>query len=403
LIPHVLCIGGEDHELRIPFMRALCAEGFRVTAAGTGDSATFERAGLDYHKFYFDRFINPIADWKAVRTIRELLVNVRAELVQSFDTKPNLLVPLAARRVRGVSVIRTINGLGWIYSSRSPLALMLCPIYRTLHRVAARSTAVTIFQNQDDHAFFKQHGMLGDGGGRLIPGSGIDIESFDRAVVAGPSRSELRRSLGLGNAEVVITVSRVTRQKGIRTLMDAAALVHTTRPGVRFLLVGPRQSEGRLAIRQAEIDRHAPYVMAIGRRSDIPALLGAADVFAFPSEYREGVPRALLEAGLAGLPIVTTRMPGCCDVVRDGWNGFLVTPRSPEMLAARIVDLLRDRNRARTMAARTSDLVRQRFNLRITVARYAATYSELADHRGKRRRPSGANGLGTQDLSSGRT
>jgi glycosyltransferase involved in cell wall biosynthesis len=100
---------------------------------------------------------------------------------------------------------------------------------------------------------------------------------------------------------------------------------------------------------------------------------------------------------------VTTSMPGCCDVVRDGWNGFLVAPRSPEMLAARIVDLLRDRKRARTMAARTSDLVRQRFSLRITVARYAATYSELADRRGKRRRPFGAGGLGTQDLSSGRT
>jgi glycosyltransferase involved in cell wall biosynthesis len=403
LSPHVLCIGGEDHELRIPFMRALCTEGFRVTAAGTGDSAPFERAGLDYHKFYFNRFINPIADWRAVRTIRELLINVGAELVQSFDTKPSLLVPLAARGMREVSVIRTINGLGWIYSSRSPLALMLCPIYRTLHRVAARYTAVTIFQNHDDHVFFKQHGMLVDGGDRLIPGSGIDTESFDRAVVAGPSRSELRRSLGLGNAEVVITVSRLTRQKGIRTLMDAAALVHKTRPGARFLLVGPRQSEGPLAITQAEIDRHAPYVMAIGRRSDIPALLGAADVFAFPSEYREGIPRALLEAGLAGLPIVTTRMPGCCDVVRDGWDGFLVTPRSPEMLAARIVDLLRDRKNARTMGARASDLVRERFNLRITVARYAATYSEVADHRGKRRRPFDAHGLGTQDLSSGHT
>jgi len=72
--------------------------------------------------------------------------------------------------------------------------------------------------------------------------------------------------------------------------------------------VGPRESEGPFAVTQAEIERHAPYVLAIGPRSDVPALLGVADVFAFPTEYLEGVPRALLEAAVAGRPIVTTRM-----------------------------------------------------------------------------------------------
>ena len=109
----------------------------------------------------------------------------------------------------------------------------------------------------------------------------------------------------------MLTVTRLTRQKGIPTLLEAAALVREARPGVRFLLVGPRQSEGPLAIAQSELDRHSAYVTALGPRPDIPALLGLADVFAFPTEYREGVPRALLEAALAGLPIVTTRMPGC--------------------------------------------------------------------------------------------
>jgi glycosyltransferase involved in cell wall biosynthesis len=171
----------------------------------------------------------------------------------------------------------------------------------------------------------------------------------------------------------------MTRQKGIPTLLEAAALVHQVRPSVRFLLVGPRQGEGPLAVTQAEIDRHRPYVMAIGQRSDVPALLALADVFAFPTEYREGVPRALLEAALAGLPIVTTRMPGCCDVIRDGWNGFLVPPRAPQLLAARILDLIRDRETARTMGHRAAELVRQEFNLVITVDRYVALYEELMD------------------------
>jgi glycosyltransferase involved in cell wall biosynthesis len=219
--------------------------------------------------------------------------------------------------------------------------------------------------------------MSGIDAGQLIAGSGVDVEGFEQKAASGPTPAMLREALGLGASEIVITVTRMTRQKGIPTLLEAAALVHKVRPQVRFLLVGPRQSEGPLAVPQADIDRHAPYVMAIGRRSDVPALLAAADVFAFPTEYREGVPRAVLEAALSSLPIVATRMPGCCDVVRDGWNGYLVPTRSPGALAAKIVDLLSDRETARAMGRRAADLVRREFNLDSTVNRYAALYWEL--------------------------
>jgi glycosyltransferase involved in cell wall biosynthesis len=243
--------------------------------------------------------------------------------------------------------------------------------------MADRWTAVTVFQNRDDLAFFMRHRMVGRGDHVVIPGSGIDIDRFDRAGATGSSPAELRKSLGLDASEVVLTVTRMTRQKGIPTLLNAAALVHKHRPEARFLLVGPRESEGRFAVTQAEIDRHAPYVLAIGPRSDVPALLGIADVFAFPTEYLEGVPRALLEAAVAGRPIVTTEMPGCTDVICDGWNGFLVPPRDPRLLAERIIDLLRDRVAASVMGARAAELVRKEFNLKITVARYAAVYEDL--------------------------
>jgi glycosyltransferase involved in cell wall biosynthesis len=379
LSPHLLCIGGEDHHLRIPFLLALGDRGIKVTAAGTGDGTAFANAGLDYRRFAFERFVNPLADVAAIKTLRGLISDIRPDLVQSFDTKPNLLVPFAARGDRVVAVIRTINGLGWIYSSRSMLALALCPIYRALHRLAARSTAMTVFQNREDKIFFERYAMVGNGPSRLIPGSGIDIEGFERTAEAGPSPGALRQALGLEDFEIVITVTRLTRQKGIPALLEAAALVHEVRPSVRFLLVGPRESEGPLAVTQAELDRHAPYVVAIGTRSDIPSLLKTADVFAFPTEYREGVPRALLEAALAGLPIVATSMPGCNDVVRDGWNGFLVPPHSPRLLASKIIDLLDDRSAARVMGARAAELVRQEFSLDLTVARYVAAYNELLD------------------------
>jgi glycosyltransferase involved in cell wall biosynthesis len=379
--PHLLCIGGEDHNLRIPFLLALRDRGFRITAAGTGDPAPFARLGLDYRPFRFDRFVNPLADRAAISALTKLIGEVRPDIVQSFDTKPNLLVPLATRNLSNVLTVRTINGLGQIYSSRSPTSLMLRLIFPMLHRVAGRSAALTIFQNRDDQTFFERHRMLGKGASRLIPGSGVDIDSFDRALAARPSRSALRKQLGLEDAEIVITVTRLTRQKGIPTLLEAAALVHRMRPSVRFLLVGPREGEGSYAVTQAEIDRHAPYVIPLGRRSDIPDLLGLADVFAFPTEYREGVPRVLLEAALADLPIVTTNMPGCSDVVRDGWSGFLVPPRKPHLLAARVLDMLCERRTARIMGVRAGRLVRSEFGLQLTVSRYVDAYAALVSAR----------------------
>lgn len=379
LNPHLLCIGGEDHDLRIPFLLALRGQGFEITAAGTAAPEPFAKAGLNYRPFLFERFVSPWSDWIAVTALANIVADVKPDIVQSFDTKPALLTPFAARHAGGPPVVRTINGMGWLYSSRSPTALVLRLAYRILHRLAARSTATTIFQNRVDEAFFARHRMTGEQNSRLIPGSGVDIEGFDRAVACGPSSAELRTKLGLGTAEVVATVTRLTRQKGIPTLLEAAALIHRQRPGVRFLLVGPRQSEGPFAISQEELDRHRPYVLPVGRRTDVPSLLRLADVFAFPTEYREGIPRALLEAALARLPIVTTEMPGCSDVVRDGWSGITIAPRSPRLLADGILRLLSERQAAQVMADRAADLVRREFGLKLTVVRYATLYNELLE------------------------
>lgn len=374
-------VGGEDHDLRIPFLLRLRGLGYDVAAAGTGDPAPFARAGLEYHPFRFGRFLGPMQDWRSVGMLAKMFGSVRPDIVQCFDTKPNLLVPLAARHSHkhggAVPVVRTINGMGWVFSSDSWSALALRPLYRALHRVAARSTAATVFQNREDQDDFERHGMVGSGRSQHIPGSGVDAAAFVRARDAGPAPGALREQLGLGRAEIVITVTRLTRQKGIPALLQAAALVHAVRPGVRFLLVGPRQSEGPLAVAQAELDAHSPYVITTGRRADVPSLLGLADVFVFPTEYREGVPRAVLEAALAGLPIVATRMPGCTDIVREGWSGQLVPPRDPAALADAILAMLRDRAAAAAMGRNAAVLVRQAFTLDLVIARYAALYAEL--------------------------
>jgi glycosyltransferase involved in cell wall biosynthesis len=377
--PHLVCVGGEDHLLRIPFLLSLRERGFRVTAVSSSDGAAFAPHGIAHHQLSFDRFASGSAEWGTLRAVRKLLLEIRPDIVQSFDTKPNLLTPIA---VRGqLPVIRTINGLGWTFSSLEPRALALRPIFCCLQGLASIWTAATVFQNRDDQAFFARYRLVGRGKGRLVHSSGIDADAFANARDRGPSATAMREELGLQSAEIVIFVGRLTRQKGIPTLLEAVPRVLRERPNARFVLVGPWQSEGPFAVTKADIDRYAPYAIALGPRRDVPALLGMADLFAFPTQYREGVPRVLLEAGLAGLPIVASRMPGCNDVVEDGWNGYLVPPRDVAALSSRIIEVLSDRAHAKLMGGRSIGFVREQFALSRVVDQYCDLYESVLDGR----------------------
>ena len=377
---HVLYVAGEDNRLRIPFFLAMRDLGYRVTAADSGDPAPFRAAGIEHLRFAFDRFIHPAADYRALRTLAAMLREHAPDIAQGYDSKPCLFLPLAAHFAGAdTRIVRTICGRAWVYSSTTPTARAARPVYRAMHRLASRATSATVFEIEDDRRFFEAHRMAGRRG-IVIPagGGGVDVQGFERALAASPSRDEMRRSLGLdAGAEVVITVTRMTRQKGIPTLLKAAEIAHAARPSLRFVLVGPRESEGPLAVPEAEIARHAPYVIATGPRADVPALLRMADVFAFPTEYREGVARVLLEASVAGLPIVSTAMPGCCEVIRDGWNGLIVPVGNPDGLARGVLRLFEDRAAASAMAERADGLTRERFSLDAIAARHKDLYDKL--------------------------
>lgn len=386
----LLVVGGEDHALRVPFLERLRRGGVAVEAAGTGDPAPFAAAGIPYHAYRLDRFISPIEDVHSYRSLVDILRRRHPDIVQTFDTKPAILAPLASRATGIGRVVRTVNGLGWVYSSSTPAARALRPAFDRLHRLTEPMTACTVFQNRSDLDFFAARKIILKGSGQLIPGSGVDIARFDHAHVSSSAQG-LRRTLGMEAAEVVITVSRLSRVKGIATLLEAARSVARRRPAVRFVLVGPRESEGRQAIPQELLDANSDIVTTLGPRADIPDLLAMADVFAFPTELREGVPRVLLEAALARLPIVTTAMPGCTDVVEHGVTGHLCAPRHPAGLADAIVNALAYRDVAEKMAANCRALVEREYSLDITVGRYFRIYRDLA---GARRRSGTIGGAG---------
>lgn len=376
--PHVLYIGGEDHHLRLNFIQAMIARGMRVTAAGSGDPAPFRHAGVPFVPFLFHRYIAPMSDMAAALRLHRILKEVRPDIAQAYDTKPCLLLPLAARGTDVSAVIRTICGMGWAYSASGPTARLARLAYQTFYRMAAPWCAATVFEIDADRAFFAQHAMSGRRG-QLIPagGGGIDVPAFERMLAESRDPRAVRDEFGLGDGEIVITVSRITRQKGIPTLLEAAAIVHAQRPSVRFLLVGPRQESGPAALSDEEFRRHAPYCIATGPRTDVPALLKAADLFVFPTENGEGIPRALLESALAGVPIVATSMPGCMELLQDGAMGTVVPPFQPAQLAEAILSTFAAPAEARLRASAIASRVRENFSIEAIANQHLELYKTV--------------------------
>ena len=188
-----------------------------------------------------------------------------------------------------------------------------------------------------------------------------------------------RKDLGLpAEAFVVGTIGRLSEQKGHRYLLDAAARVLARRRDARVLLVGDGDQRDALR-RQAQGLGIASSVVFGGHRSDVPAVLGALDVFCISSTY-EGTPLALFEAMAAGKTIVSTAVDGCREVLEDGVTGLLVPPRDPDALAGALLRCLDDAPLRASLAARARAAA-ARYDIAECVARMQDLYDEVLAER----------------------
>jgi glycosyltransferase involved in cell wall biosynthesis len=139
-------------------------------------------------------------------------------------------------------------------------------------------------------------------------------------------------------------VSRMLRYKGVEVLAEAASLLRQRGVDARILLVGPLDPDSPASLLESEIQRlMKPGIIEwLGPTEDVLSVWRSSHIAAFPSQYREGVPLALLEAAACARPIVSTDTPGCREVVQDGVNGILVPQGDSRSLADALEQLARD-------------------------------------------------------------
>lgn len=199
--------------------------------------------------------------------------------------------------------------------------------------------------------------------------NGRDVDLF----LNGSASKELYDSLGLKKEQMIVgTVGRLVKRKGHYDLIGAWPEITEKHPDARLLFVGDGPEREGLKNQVKELSCDDSVVFA-GQRDDVPDILDVMDVFVFPSHY-EGLPGALIEAMIAGLPIVATPVDGNAELIEDGVTGLFVPPHDVEAIAGRIDELLADTDLQNNLGAAATEYAREEFAIENMVAEFKDLY-----------------------------
>jgi glycosyltransferase involved in cell wall biosynthesis len=324
-----------------------------ITGSGTALIARARAAGLEVVAEPSLRApIGPVADLTALRRLSALLHQRGFDVVHTHTAKAGAVGRLAARRAGAGRIVHTYHGFPF-HEFQSPARR---GAYVALERRLGRITDLALCVGSGVAVEAVRRGLIPPDRIRVI---GVAVDAPLAVAADASARNRARRLLRLPeHATVVGAVGRLAYQKAPEDFL--AALRVLRRPGVVGVWVGGGELAGRVA-RLAAAQPHAP-VLLTGERNDVPALLPAFDVFTLPSWY-EGLPTAVVEAMLCGVPVVATAVNAVGDLVVPGETGLLVPPRRPDLLAGAIRSLLDSPADAARMAA----AARARLGTRYTV------------------------------------
>ncbi|MDE2225148.1 MAG: glycosyltransferase family 4 protein [Xanthomonadaceae bacterium] len=353
---------------------ALQAEGYDVLLLSpSGKYGPRLRAlGLRWQPLQMDRrSVNPLRETALLLRVVTLLRRERPALLHNFTIKSAVYGSLAARMARVPARINAVDGLGYVFASNDRKARVLRPAVRALLRSALRGRNTRlILQNPDDKAAFEQFKLVESSRVKLIPGAGVDCTRFTPRTT--------RRSTAGGPVRILLA-ARLLWEKGIAEYAQAARSLRAQGRDVRFLLAGTPDPGNPAAVPEATLRGWVEEGVLewLGHVGNMRELYASVDIVVLPSYYREGIPTSLTEGAACGLPLITTDMPGCREVVTDGEDGLLIQPRDAEALASAIARLLDSPE----LAARLGNAARAKaldvFDEQIIIRRTLDVYRKL--------------------------
>ena len=312
-------------------IKAFLERGDEVIAIAPFDkySTELENIGCSYYPIKIEnKGSNPIKDLKLIFNFYKLYKKVKPDIILHFTIKPNIYGTIAAKMV-GIPVINNVSGLGTVFLH----ANFTSSIAKLLYKIAFRFPKKVFFQNKEDQSVFIENKLVLKDITSILPGSGVDTTVFK------PLISKVK------NAEFTfLMVSRLLYDKGIIEFIEAIKILKSKikECKFKFQIVGMIDESANLGVSQNKVKEWvgAGLIEYFPFTDGLLPFYYKADCVVLPS-YREGTPRSLLEAGACGIPLISTNVPGCKDVIIEGGNGFLCKAKDFVSLALAMEKMIR--------------------------------------------------------------
>ena len=339
---------------RLDMMLAFINRGHQVIAVGNQDeeewAPTFAEHGIRYRKVRLSRnSTNPLKDIATLLDLRRVLKEERPDKIFSYQAKTVIYGTIAANQLGIRENYPLIAGVGSVFMNNSVKGRLMRSLLSAEYQYAIRHCPAVFFQNQDDVETFRSMRILKKQKVVMLRGSGVNLDHFQVQL--------LPEQFG------ILCVARLIRDKGIIEYLEACKKIKQRHPDVKCMLVGEIDTNPT-AISEEELNTYVEQgiVSYYGEQSDVRPYFQQCSVFILPS-YREGTPKAVLEAMASGRAVITTDAPGCRGTVEDGVNGFLVPVGEVDPIAERVEQLLQSPERLAEMAVYGRKMAEEEFDV----------------------------------------
>ena len=343
-ILQVCALGITAEVLLLPQIDYFLKRNVEVEIACSPDAITdkLQQQGYVIRPVQIDRKIALLGNLRSIVNLAKVMRSQKYDLVHVHTPIAAVLGRVAAKLAGIKRIVYTSHGLPF-HDRSTPQEYFL---YSNVEKFAGKLTDLIISQNYED---LKTASRLGIAPQERLGylGNGVDVDRFSRQSIDPQKQQELRQSLNIAeDTELLVgMVGRLTRKKGGEYLIEAAAKLITQFPKLQILIVGgelktdPEPYYFQLLEKTKQLgieDR----VIFTGDRYEIPEILGLLDIFCLPTFTHEGLPRSIVEAMAMALPVVTTDIRGCREVVLPEKTGLIVPPQDSNSLADALAKLL---------------------------------------------------------------
>ncbi len=312
----------------------------------------------------------PWVELRAIFELTQILFREQPDILHQVGLKPVIYGSLAALLVPPGQVINALAGMGYLFTSGHFSVRIARILIQWVLWVCLRGrTHHLIVQNDDDAKSLLKNGLISSDRLTVIRGSGVDLDEFSPMP---------EPKVAPGGPVVAAVVSRMLEDKGIREVVLAARGLKLRNIPITIQLVGDPDPDNPSSVSEKTLRRwdREGCIQWLGYQGDIHGIWANAHIALLPS-YREGLPRALLEAGACGRPIVTSDVPGCNDVVDHGITGFTVPIHDWTHLADAIEKLVASPNLRAEMGGNMRKKVVARFSEAIVIQQTLDLYREV--------------------------